>query len=438
MARTSKTVPQKEKAFSSSRTSKNKMVVPPRIEESLRDVVSMRPPPPGEGETQKPTKDKKRRKRSPAESPNPKKAKLRKRRADTVALTPKIIARLRAEDKERDEAEDEDARPLITLRGGGTDPSKAAEPKATQAVQSQAEEDPRGSSREVLEPTSGKKVPRPQGHLADELREPSPEVPRRLEMAPIETLGVIDVDDSPPAPSYFEGQIRDTQDIKTSDVGASHGEYDIFGEYFFVMLFDQAFPKSRAELARCEDDLRKLMSEMDKLKFQEKTNLVQRLRDELKTKEVVTLGWKKNMDRLASEKDCLREQLASVESKLQSEKEEGPANARAREISAVAEHKLSYAVNHAHLESRRHTLEEMHAKGFDLSVEIEKVKALEEEAAALLSIDEDSVSDSESGEDEDEVPNVQEASEDQAVESQTTKDVVSVDASPERVTLTVD
>nr|XP_009801754.1 PREDICTED: uncharacterized protein LOC104247429 [Nicotiana sylvestris]XP_016445407.1 PREDICTED: uncharacterized protein LOC107770600 [Nicotiana tabacum] len=263
------------------------------------------------------------------------------------------------------------------------------------------------------------------------------------------------------------------------------------------MLFDQAFSKSRAELARCEDELRKLMSEMDELKvfyakregelndlrassvkasqlrteLVKKADRVEQLRDELKTKEVVTLECKQNMDRLASEKDNLREQLASAESRLWSAKEEGhklnelhieaaaelskvkseadtfvssyqtdvaAANARAREISAAAELNLSFTVNHARLESRRHTLEEVHAKGFDLFVEIEKVKALEEEAAALLSTDKDSVSGSESGDDEGEVPEGEKAPINQAAEGQTTEDVVSVDTAPERVTPTVD
>ncbi|XP_019225607.1 PREDICTED: uncharacterized protein LOC109207181 [Nicotiana attenuata] len=206
-------------------------------------------------------------------------------------------------------------------------------------------------------------------------------------------------------------------------------------------------------------------------KFQEKADLAEQLREELKTKEVVTLEWKQSMDRLASEKDSLREQLASAEIQLRSAKEEGrkymelhaktvaelskvkseadafvssyrtdaaAANARVREISAAAELKLSCAVNHARLESRKKTLEEVHYKGFDLSAEIEKVKALEKEAAALLSTDEDSVNGFESGEDEDEVPEEEHAPEDQAAEGQTTEDVVPVDATSDRAAPTID
>ncbi|XP_070017264.1 uncharacterized protein [Nicotiana sylvestris] len=136
------------------------------------------------------------------------------------------------------------------------------------------------------------------------------------------------------------------------------------------------------------------------------------------------------MDHLASEKDSLREQLASTESQFRSAKEEGhkfnelhtetvaelSANAWDREISATAELNLSCAVTHARLESRRQTLEEVHAKGFVLSAKIEKVKALEEEAVTLLYTDEDSVSDFESGEDEDEVPEGEKSTEGQTTE----------------------
>ncbi|XP_019229685.1 PREDICTED: uncharacterized protein LOC109210689 [Nicotiana attenuata] len=172
-------------------------------------------------------------------------------------------------------------------------------------------------------------------------------------------------------------------------------------------------------------------------------------------KEAKTLGWRQSMERLASEKDTLREQLASIERQLQSVKEESlarsrkieeleaksaaelakaktdaeafvsayradteAANTRAKEISAAAEVKLSCALNHARRQSRRETLEEVHARGFDLSADIEKAKTLEEEAAVLLSDDDDSPSGSESGGDKDEVPE-EEVPEDEAPEDAT-------------------
>ncbi|XP_070004676.1 uncharacterized protein [Nicotiana sylvestris] len=279
-----------------------------------------------------------------------------------------------------------------------------------------------------------------------------------------------------------------------------------------VALHKEAFSKSQAELARCEESslsspvapyllqllkikllrkakLKKISKERDDLKTlyvkkeeeisdlravlakahqeqtelikkdQQKGKLVEQLRDELKMKEAETLGWRQGMDSLSSEKDTLREQLASSERHLQSVKEDNLArgheieelkansvtelskaksdaeafissyradaeatNTRAKEISTVAEVKLSCALDHARRQSWRETLEEVHARGFDLSVDIEKAKILEEEAAALLSNDEDSANGSESGEDEYEVPD-DEALEDAAPEDATAEDV---------------
>ncbi|XP_070003139.1 uncharacterized protein [Nicotiana sylvestris] len=109
-----------------------------------------------------------------------------------------------------------------------------------------------------------------------------------------------------------------------------------------VSLHRQAFTKSWAELARCKAELKKLVEERDILKilyvkkegeisdlrFQQKGKLVEQLREELYTKKAETLGWKKHMDSLASEKDALREQLTSIERQLQNAKEESLARSR--------------------------------------------------------------------------------------------------------------
>ncbi|XP_070020680.1 uncharacterized protein [Nicotiana sylvestris] len=229
-----------------------------------------------------------------------------------------------------------------------------------------------------------------------------------------------------------------------------------------VLLHRQAFAKSWTELARCEAKLKRLVEERDNLKFQQKGELVEKLREELKMKKAETLRWRQGIDSLASEKDTLREQLASIECQLQSVKEvslargrqiedlkaksvaELPkaksdaatfissyrvdveaANTREKEISDVAKVKLSCALDHARRLSRRETLEEVHARGFDLSADIEKEKTLEEEAATLLSNDKDLASGSDSGGDEDEDP------EDKALEDAAPKDATAGDVAPE-------
>ncbi|XP_070018271.1 uncharacterized protein [Nicotiana sylvestris] len=60
------------------------------------------------------------------------------------------------------------------------------------------------------------------------------------------------------------------------------------------------------------------------------------------------------------------------------------ANTRSKEISTAAEVNLSCSLYHARRQSRRETLEEVHARGFDLSADIEKAKTLEEEVATAF------------------------------------------------------
>ncbi|XP_070029655.1 uncharacterized protein [Nicotiana sylvestris] len=146
------------------------------------------------------------------------------------------------------------------------------------------------------------------------------------------------------------------------------------------------------------------------------------------------------MDSLSLEKDTLWEQLASIERQLQSVKEESLARGRkieelkaksvaklakaksdteafissyradaeaanigAKEISIAAEVKLSCVLDHARQQFRRETLKEVHARGFNLSANIERAKTLEEEAATLLSDEDGSANGSDSGGGEDEV-----------------------------------
>nr|XP_016488373.1 PREDICTED: phage shock protein A-like [Nicotiana tabacum] len=227
------------------------------------------------------------------------------------------------------------------------------------------------------------------------------------------------------------------------------------------MLHREASSKYRAELARYEAYLKKLTEERDALKLlyaqkeeeimriraeltrahQDQTELIERLHEEAKMKEAETLGWKQNMDHLASEKDTVQAQLSSVEHQLQCVEEENlarvqnvkeletrlvaelaratsevealmasyranaeAANTRAKEFSNAAEVRLSRVAEHARRQYRRETLEEVHARGFDLTTHIESAKVLEDEARALLSDDEVSVNGSESGGEEDEAP----------------------------------
>ncbi|XP_070016601.1 nucleoporin nup211-like [Nicotiana sylvestris] len=263
-----------------------------------------------------------------------------------------------------------------------------------------------------------------------------------------------------------------------------------------VVIHKRAFSKSQADLARCEAELKKTLEERDVVKalyakkeikihdlrveltqacqgqaeyvekFQQKADLKAKLRKELKMKENETLGLRQGMHNLASEKETLREQLASLEHQLQGVKEDSQdrgleieelkaksaaelakaksdvaaimasyradveaASARAREISYMVEVKLSSALEHARRQSWRMTLEEIHACGFDLSANIEVEKILEEEDVVLLSDEDDSAGVSESEGDGDEVLEGEDL-EDATLEDATPGDAAAKDVTP--------
>ncbi|XP_070010618.1 uncharacterized protein [Nicotiana sylvestris] len=214
-----------------------------------------------------------------------------------------------------------------------------------------------------------------------------------------------------------------------------------------MTIHREAFSKSRAELARCETEVKNLSKERDDLKIlyvkkdeeisdlraklakarqvktklieKQKGKLVEQLRKEIKMKEAETLGWKQGLDHLALEKDTLREQLTLIEHQLQSVKEESLARScKIEELEAKSVAVLAKAKS----DEERETLEEVHARGFNLLADIEKAKSLEEEVAAFLSDDDDSASDIEIGGDEDEIP-----------EEEVPEDVAPEDAAPEGV-----
>ncbi|XP_009594004.1 uncharacterized protein [Nicotiana tomentosiformis] len=170
----------------------------------------------------------------------------------------------------------------------------------------------------------------------------SSEALQREENAPSESLDAINIDDSPPGPTFFEGQFWDARSMGTPDVGTAPEGYDIFYGCFTgvddvpdlnaslifyeaqrllnqaTALHREASSKYRAELARCEADLKKLTEERDALKLLyvqkeeeimsiqteltrahqdqtkliewQKAELVEQLREEAKMKDAETLG----------------------------------------------------------------------------------------------------------------------------------------------------
>ncbi|XP_070007595.1 uncharacterized protein [Nicotiana sylvestris] len=171
--------------------------------------------------------------------------------------------------------------------------------------------------------------------------------------------------------------------------------------------------------------------------FQQKGELVEQLQEELKTKEVETLGWKQHMNCLASEKDALQEQLTSIECQLQNAKEESLVRSRKiEELEAKSAVELAKAKSEAEafVSSYRTNTEAANTRKKEIFIAAEvklscaldhaRAKTLEEVAAALLFDDEDSASGSESGGDEGEVP------EGEVPDDAASRDVVPGDVAP--------
>ncbi|XP_009589635.1 KNR4/SMI1 homolog [Nicotiana tomentosiformis] len=171
------------------------------------------------------------------------------------------------------------------------------------------------------------------------------------------------------------------------------------------------------------------MANISVSQLQQKLELIGKLREEVDEIKVESLKWKENMDRLAAERETARAQLSSTKSQLQSLKEKSLAQAREKEeiearlaselaeaektkadtdamvaiyradaeaaqfhtseVANTARTRAHWIAEFAKCQTRRETLEEIHARGFDLSEEITKVTELEAEAGALASDDDD-------------------------------------------------
>nr|XP_016480411.1 PREDICTED: centrosome-associated protein CEP250-like [Nicotiana tabacum] len=178
---------------------------------------------------------------------------------------------------------------------------------------------------------------------------------------------------------------------------------------------------------------------------QKKLDQIDQLQAEVDAVKAEAEEWKRNMDCLASEKEAALAQLASAEAQLRAAKEMSLAQAKMIEElqsqlnsvvfdresldkelekakseakvvkvdademvvvykadAEVAQVRAKDIIEHAKWQSRREDLEEIHARGVDLSAEIENAKELEAEAKKLA-FPEDAESSEDLGESEEDV-----------------------------------
>ncbi|XP_070034687.1 uncharacterized protein [Nicotiana tomentosiformis] len=188
----------------------------------------------------------------------------------------------------------------------------------------------------------------------------------------------------------------------------------------------------RAELATAHKDQTDLIEQVER---------IEQFREEVNMMKAETLGWKESMVRFAAKKEAARAQLSSVESQLRGMKDKSSAQAKqikelearlafelakaksdaekakakakaimaiyrsgaeaaqvqAREEAQTAQTLAHWIAELAKYQSRREILEEIHARGFDLTEEIIKDRENEADAGALASSDDDNDDGSKSG-----------------------------------------
>ncbi|XP_070045001.1 uncharacterized protein [Nicotiana tomentosiformis] len=184
------------------------------------------------------------------------------------------------------------------------------------------------------------------------------------------------------------------------------------------------------------------MANLSVSQLQQKIEMIGKLREKVDVIRAESLKWKEGMDRFAAEKEIARAQLSSAKNQLQKMKEKGSVQARrieelearlasilanaksnaekakadadalvaiyradaeaaqvqAREAAETADTQAHWVAELAMCRSRRETLEEIHARGFDLAEEIKRAKELEADVEALVSNDDDDDNDDDDGE----------------------------------------
>ncbi|XP_070040124.1 uncharacterized protein [Nicotiana tomentosiformis] len=245
--------------------------------------------------------------------------------------------------------------------------------------------------------------------------------------------------------------IHDAQAVEVYHGEGAHGEEVPFRGYF-VGVEDATGPSDleaskkssgKAGIPRIFSEAQLALNQQFDPAGSTKARMIGQLRTEVDVVKAGAGELKKNMDHLASEKEAARAQLASVEAQLRSSKERAlvqvknieefqsrlgsvtsdrerlaselaaakseaeiamanagammaiyrsdaeAAQVRVKEVAEASQARENWVAEHAKYQSRRETLEEIHARGFDLTAEIENAKELEAEARVLAFPDDD-------------------------------------------------
>ncbi|XP_070034853.1 uncharacterized protein [Nicotiana tomentosiformis] len=361
MAKTSKTIPQKEKA-SSSQPAADKIPVEPRPEEYVpgafvlisdfkvdkgssvpgrcvgKDAV-LRPPSIEEeapASIPKPVKDNKRKRASASEDPKPKTRMARKPGKNAIPLTVESVLRLR--DKDEEEVGN-DGSVLVARMKKTTNAAKAAESMVIYKAPPQAEEiSEEGSGRgpESLEIEDSSHRSR---RTVGTSEGAGPVALRTEENAPSESLGAI------AAAVHRETCSRSRAELRRYEADLRWVTEERNALRLLFGQREEEIKDLRVELAKTQQDQTDLTEQVMVIlktygldsgtvanilisQLQQKLEVIGKLREEVDMIRAETLGWKDGMDHLATEKETARAQLSSAENQFQSMKEKSSVQAR--------------------------------------------------------------------------------------------------------------
>ncbi|XP_070050430.1 uncharacterized protein [Nicotiana tomentosiformis] len=375
MAKTSKTVPQKEKAsFSSSRSSGGKAPVEPLPHEYFPGLCltknAILRPSSGEEETKspvpKPGEDKKRNTASQYEDPKPKPRRVRRK---VIALTMHSVQNLRDEEEEK---EKNTSAPTVRPRKA-VEVIKPSETMTAAKIKPRIEEASKNKSGEDPKLPEVETVSQPSATTLDGAGSETPKIDQSI---PSDLLGTMIAGHLPSLPTFSEEALREARELKTHVIGRGSSVGDPFRDCFTrgddasdisdasilleeaQRLLSRAFAKFRDDLSHCETELQKVSEERNTLKLlcgqkdetikdlqadlakareeeaeidkqlQQKVERIELLRGEVDQVKDNCDRWKENMDRLAAKKETTLAKLSSAEVQLWGIKEKSSAQAK--------------------------------------------------------------------------------------------------------------
>ncbi|XP_070052644.1 uncharacterized protein [Nicotiana tomentosiformis] len=243
---------------------------------------------------------------------------------------------------------------------------------------------------------------------------------------PSDLLGAMTMGDSPSLLSFSEEALKEARELKTLDISAGSGAGDPFRDCFTrvddgsdiddasllleeaqcFITRDEAIKDLQADLAKVREEEAELDKQetLDRLAAEKETILTKLLSANVQIRSV-----KKKGSVQAKKIEELEKGIAEAKAEVESSKvladksivvyraDAEAAQMEARAAAKVADTRAHWIAELAKYRSRRETLEEIHARGFDLTEEVKKAKQLEAEAEALASDDDDDDDGSESG-----------------------------------------